>query len=68
MTSKTDILREQLRIEEEKEIDTILRSNIMGGYHDRRWSGLQEKMFPWTNDFPDVKCTDPNCTQSHLGI
>jgi len=48
-------------------INTILRSNIMGGYHDRRWSGLQEKMFPWTNDFPDVKCTDPNCTQSHLG-
>ena len=37
----------------------------MGGYHDKRWTGLLEKMFAWTNDFPDVKCTDPNCTQVH---
>ena len=26
---------------------------------------LPKKMFSWTNDFPDVKCTDPNCTQVH---
>jgi len=50
----------------EIKIETILRSNVMGGYHDKRWSGLSEKMFPWTNDFPDVKCTDPNCTQCRL--
>jgi len=49
----------------EIKIETILRSNVMGGYHDKRWSGLSEKMFPWTNDFPDVKCTDPNCTKIH---
>jgi len=26
---------------------------------------LPKKMFSWTNDFSDVKCTDPNCTQVH---
>jgi len=48
-----------------KKIETILNSNKMGGYHDKIWTGLLEKMFAWTNDFPDVKCTDPNCTQVH---
>jgi len=48
-----------------KKIETVLNSNKMGGYHDKRWTGLSEKMFDWTNDFPDVKCTDPNCTKIH---
>jgi hypothetical protein len=26
---------------------------------------LPKKMFSWTNDFPDVECTDPDCTQVH---
>ena len=48
-----------------KEIETIFRNNITGGYRDKRWTGLPEKMFSWTNDFSDVKCTDPKCTQVH---
>ena len=48
-----------------KKIEAILNSNKMGGYHDKKWTGLSEKMFDWTNDFPDVKCTDPNCTKIH---
>ena len=50
---------------DDKKIQTILNSNKMGGYHDKKWTGLSEKMFDWTNDFPDVKCTDPNCTKIH---
>ena len=48
-----------------KEIETIIRNNITGGHRDKRWTCLPEKMFSWTNDFSDVKCTDPKCTQVH---
>ena len=48
-----------------KKIETVLNSNKMGGYHDKKWTGLSEKMFDWTNDFPDVKCRGPNCTKIH---
>ena len=58
-------LNECMDYNNNKKIESILNSNKMGGYHDKRWSGLSEKMFDWTNDFPDVKCTNPNCTKIH---
>ena len=58
-------LNECMDYNNNKKIESILNSNKMGGYHDKRWSGLSEKMFDWTNDFPDVKCTNPNCKKIH---